>query len=320
MKYVKINSIKEIEYTGDVYNLHVQNNHNYSAEGVTVSNCHRFASEVTSDIVQKTINAKYKYGFTGTLPDDKSKTMTLLGLFGNLKTHIRTQELIELGLGTPLKVNSIILQYPDAIKNQIKKLKVFASQFKFLRELDIRNEFISNLSLALNGNSLVLFSMTDHGKELFTRIFLKKYPEFKGREKEILITGRKSYDFQKQYGVYFINGEDNAKTREKTRNVLEQAEDAILVANYAILSTGVNIRRLHNLVLASPLKSYTTISQSIGRLVRLHESKSEANIYDIVDDLGTRTFTGPFWRQYQERVTKSYNPEAIPIIERVLKL
>lgn len=97
-------------------------------------------------------------------------------------------------------------------------------------------------------------------------------------------------------------------------------DNNILVANYAILSTGVNIKNLHNLVLASPLKSYTTISQSIGRLVRLHESKNEANIYDIVDDLGVRKPSGPFWKQYQERLTKSYNPEGIPVKERVLKL
>lgn len=316
----KIKSITPIEYNGDTYNLHVNDNHNYFANGLNISNCHRFSSEITSEIVQKTTNAKYKFGFTGTLPDDKSKMMTLIGLFGNIKTHIRTQELIELGLGTPLKVNSIILQYPDNIKNDIKKLKRFPSQFKYIREYKSRTDFIANLTLKLRGNSLVLFSMTDHGKDIYTNIFLKKYPEFKGREKEILITGRKSYDFQKEYGVYFINGEDDAKTRELTRKIIEEEDNAIVIANFAILSTGVNIRRLHNLVMASPLKSYTTISQSIGRLVRLHESKTEANIYDIVDDLGTRTFTGPFWRQYQERLAKSYNSENIPVVERVLKI
>lgn len=227
----KIKSITPIEYSGDTYNLHVKDNHNYFANGLNVANCHRFSSEVTSDIVSKTVNAKYKFGFTGTLPDDKSKTMTLLGLFGNLKTHIRTQELIELGLGTPIKINTIIVQYKDEIKNQIKKLKQFQSQFKFIREYEPRNEFITNLALRLKGNTLVLFSMTDHGKNLFTKIFIKKYPEFEGREKEIIITGKKSYEFQKDYGVYFINGEDDAKTRELTRKVLEEPIKKITFEN-----------------------------------------------------------------------------------------
>lgn len=316
-----VKDVSELTKTLTISTWQSMQNFEGSLEGldfVMQDECHRFASEVTSDIVQKTVNAEFKYGFTGTLPDDKSKMMTLLGLFGAPKTYIRTQELIELGLGTPLRVNSIILQYSDETKNKIKKLKRFPSQFKFLREHEPRNEFITNLSSKLKGNSLILFSMTDHGKDLFLRIFKSKFPEVP--DEDIKITGRDSYEFQKKYGVYFINGEDDQKTREKTRLILEESEGATLVQNYQVLSTGVNIRKLHNLVLASPLKSFTTISQSIGRLVRLHESKSEANIYDIVDDLGTRTFTGPFWRQYQERLAKSYNPENIPVIERVLKI
>lgn len=316
-----VKDVSELTKTLTISTWQSMQNFEGSLEGldfVMQDECHRFASEVTSDIVQKTVNAEFKYGFTGTLPDDKSKMMTLLGLFGAPKTYIRTQELIELGLGTPLRVNSIILQYSDETKNKIKKLKRFPSQFKFLREYGPRNEFITNLSSKLKGNSLILFSMTDHGKDLFLRIFKSKFPEVP--DEDIKITGRDSYEFQKKYGVYFINGEDDQKTREKTRLILEDSEGATLVQNYQVLSTGVNIRKLHNLVLASPLKSFTTISQSIGRLVRLHESKSEANIYDIVDDLGTRTFTGPFWRQYQERLAKSYNPENIPVIERVLKI
>lgn len=316
-----VKDVSELTKTLTISTWQSMQNFEGSLDGVDFvmqDECHRFASEVTSDIVQKTVNAEFKYGFTGTLPDDKSKMMTLLGLFGAPKTYITTQELIELGLGTPLKVNSIILQYSDETKDKIKKLRRFPSQFKFLREHEPRNEFITNLSSKLKGNSLILFSMTDHGKDLFLRIFKSKFPEVP--DEDIKITGRGSYEFQKEYGVYFINGEDDQKTREKTRLILEESEGATLVQNYQILSTGVNIRKLHNLVLASPLKSFTTISQSIGRLVRLHESKSEANIYDIVDDLGTRTFTGPFWRQYQERLAKSYNPENIPVIERVLKI
>lgn len=219
MKYDKITQIKEIEKPKETYNLHVQDNHNYFAEGLNVSNCHRFASNETSQIVQKTSGAKLKFGFTGTLPDDKSKMMTLFGLFGKPKTFIRTQELIELGLGTPLNVNSIILQYPENIKSEIKKLKQFQSQFKFLREYEPRSEFITNLSLKLKGNSLVLFSMTDHGKEIYRKIFEKKYPGVP--EKDLKITGKGSFEFQEKYGIYFINGEDDAKTRERTRKILE---------------------------------------------------------------------------------------------------
>ena len=90
---------------------------------------------------------------------------------------------------------------------------------------------------------------------------------------------------------------------------------SILVANYSILSTGVNIKKLHNLILASPLKSYTTITQSIGRLMRLHPDKSEANVYDLVDDFGCYKPGGIFYKQYTHRKNTSYNSEEFPIKE-----
>jgi hypothetical protein len=90
---------------------------------------------------------------------------------------------------------------------------------------------------------------------------------------------------------------------------------SILIANYALLSTGVNLRKLHSLLLASPLKSYTTVTQSIGRGMRLHESKKVFSVYDLVDDFGVRKPGGIFFKQYQHRKNTSYNPEGFPIKE-----
>ena len=111
-----------------------------------------------------------------------------------------------------------------------------------------------------------------------------------------------------------MNGEDDAVTREKTRKILEHNDDAILIANYAVCSTGINMKKLHNLIFASPLKAFTTVAQSLGRLMRKHNSKTEANIYDLVDVFTNRHKpSGIFWKEFQHRVKKSYNPEGYPI-------
>ena len=141
----------------------------------------------------------------------------------------------------------------------------------------------------------------------------KKYPELILQNK--YITGKKSFDFQEQYGIYFLNGEDDAGTREKTRKILEKTEDTILVANFALLSTGVSIKRLHHLIMASPLKSYTTITQSLGRGMRLHESKDVFNVFDLTDNFGVYKPGGIFYKQYIHRKNTSYNPENFPIKE-----
>jgi len=94
-----------------------------------------------------------------------------------------------------------------------------------------------------------------------------------------------------------------------------EKQNQILVSGYQLLSTGVNIKKLHNMVLSSPLKAYTTVTQSIGRGMRLHETKSEFVVYDLVDDFGVRKPGGIFYKQYEHRKSTSYNPEEFPISE-----
>jgi superfamily II DNA or RNA helicase len=282
---------------------------------VITDEAHRFASEETSAIVQETVNCKYKWGLTGTLPEDPIMKMQLFGLFGMPKTYITSGQLIARGLATPIKINSIVFKYENQDKSVFKHAKVYAKQLKLVKEHEKRNEFIVNLTCKLrgHGNNLVLFSHTDHGKGLYLDVMKSLYPDVEVQNKDI--AGKKSFEFQEQYGIYFLNGEDDAKTREKTRKVLEDHDDAILIANYALLSTGVNIKKLHSLVLASPLKAYTTVTQSIGRGMRLHESKSEFTVYDLVDDFGWKKPGGIFYKQYEHRKNTSYNPEEFPIKE-----
>jgi len=285
---------------------------------VICDECHRFASEVTSDIVTKTTNCRYKYGFTGTLPDNPVQKMQLLGLFGLPKIYMTSRELIDRKLGTPVLINSIIFNYPKQAKSMFKSCGAYPKQLKFIKEYEYRNLFVVNLACKLQNNSLVLFSHTEHGKLLFIDTMKKLFPNVEVKNKDI--TGKKSFEFQQQYNVFFINGEDDTKIREKTRKILEISDNAILFANFQILSTGANIKKLHNLIFAAPLKSYTTITQSIGRLMRLHESKTEANVYDLVDNFGIRKPGGIFYKQYQHRLTYSYTPEEFPVRERYIDL
>lgn len=284
---------------------------------------HRFASEVTSEIVKSTINCKYKWGFTGTLPDDPTMKMQLLGLFGLPKTYITSRELIDRGLATPIHINSIVFNYSEMDKKIFKACSVktgraqsaYPQQLKFIKEHEKRAEFITNLTVKLRtqGNTLVLFQHTEHGKSMFYDVMKKLHPDVLVENKDI--TGKKSFEFQEKHGVYFLNGEDDAKTRENTRKILEEHNDAILIANFALLSTGVSIKKLHNLVMASPLKSYTTVTQSIGRLMRLHKDKSVANVYDCIDNMGMKKPGGIFYKQYEHRKNTSYNTEQYPINE-----
>lgn len=290
-------------------------------EYVMADECHRFASHETSEIIKNSYNSYWKIGFTGTVPDSLEAKMSLLGLFGIPKTYIRTHELIQRGLGTPIKINSIVLEYPKDDLNILRNEKTYQKKIKYIKEYEPRTAFVSNLcsKVKRTGNTLLLFQHTEHGKDIFKKIFSELFPNEDTPENK-QITGKKSFDFQKDHSLFFLNGEDDSKTREKTRKILEENDNAILVANYALLSTGVNIRKLHNMIFASPLKSFVTITQSIGRGVRKHSTKEIFTVYDIVDNTGVRKPTGIFWKQYMHRKEKVYAPEKFPVNETFWKL
>lgn len=105
------------------------------------------------------------------------------------------------------------------------------------------------------------------------------------------------------------------KLKMKIKKIEKQG--CILIANYATTSTGINIKNLHYLVFASPLKAFTTISQSLGRLMRKHKDKKESVIYDLVDDFGYKKHTGLFYNQYKHRLSSSYVPEEFEVEEKV---
>ena len=318
---MKIKAIRESLYNGDTYNLHIKDNHNYFANGILVHNCHRFASDVTSDIIQRCTDTPIRLGFTGTLPENPVDKMTLLGLFGEPKTIITSKELIERGLGCPVSIKSIILNYDNVSKAEFRECTDYQKQLQYIIDHQRRNEIIVRLCTRLslkNQNSLVLFQRTNHGKQLFIDIMKTLYPEVNVENKDIV--GKKSLEFQKQYNVFFLNGEQDSKTREEVRHILEDIPNAILLSNFSLLSTGVSIRALKNLILASPMKAFTTISQSLGRLMRLHKDKKEAFVYDIVDNFSFRKPSGIFWKQYQHRIESSYNPEDFGITETTINL
>lgn len=82
----------------------------------------------------------------------------------------------------------------------------------------------------------------------------------------------------------------------------------LLLPHTVPFSTGINIRNLHSVVLASPSKSRVRILQSIGRGLRIGDDKSEMTLYDIADDLKVGTHTNFTLQHFTERLN-IYNGE-----------
>jgi len=92
----------------------------------------------------------------------------------------------------------------------------------------------------------------------------------------------------------------------------ETVKNAILIASYGTFSTGVNVRRIHHVVFASPSKSRYRVLQSIGRGLRLHASKKVVYVMDLIDDAHQRSYVNYCYKHWAHRA-KFYQEESFPI-------
>ena len=107
---------------------------------------------------------------------------------------------------------------------------------------------------------------------------------------------------------FFVHGGVDTEDRELVRSITEQEENAIIIASYGTFSTGINIKRLHNVIFASPSKSRVRNLQSIGRVLRKGDNKVKATLFDIADDITYNSSKNYTLNHLMERV-KIYNEE-----------
>lgn len=247
---------------------------------------HLFKATSLKSIMEKLIDCKYRFGFTGTLDGSLTNKVTLEGLFGPVKQVTTSAELMDKGHIASLKIKALILQYNKDIRQATKKLN-YQDEMDFLVRHEKRNKFIRNLSLSLKGNTLILFQYVEkHGKVL-NDMLIAKEPDRK---------------------IFFVHGGVEGDDRERIRGIVERESNAIIVASYGTFSTGINIRNLHSVVLASPSKSRVRILQSIGRGLRIGDDKLEMTLYDIADDLRVNSHTNFTLQHFMERIN-IYNNE-----------
>lgn len=249
--------------------------------------CHQFKAKSLTSIMTKLVDCKYRFGFTGTLDGTETNKLVLEGLFGKAKQFVKTKELIDSDHLSAFKIKCLVLKHTDEEKKLASKMN-YQNEMDYIVGHNRRNKFIQNLTISLNGNTLLLFQYVDkHGKILYDMIS-KKVQE-----------GRK---------VFFVYGGTDADTRENIRSITENETNAIIIASYGTFSTGINIRNLHNIIFASPSKSRIRNLQSIGRGLRKGEAKDKAVLFDISDDLRHKSKVNYTLNHFAERV-KIYNSE-----------
>lgn len=100
------------------------------------------------------------------------------------------------------------------------------------------------------------------------------------------------------------------KERERVVNDFKEGKIQVLVATYDLLAEGFNYRPLNRLFLATPIKWRGLVVQSLGRVQRPCEGKTDAIVYDYVDEC-----IAMFVNQAEARLSLVYNEMGMPVTE-----
>ena len=259
---------------------------------VFVDECHLAKAKSLTGIMTKLHECKYRIGTTGTLDGSEIHQLVLEGLFATYKEVTTTSQLVKDKHLSKLHIKCLELQHP---KEQ-RRSRTYQEEMEYLATNRKRNLFISKLAATLDGNTLILAQYIE--KQLVPLCLIIK-------------------ELCEDRTVHLIYGATPTEDREKVRELVEKEKNAIIVASYGVFSMGINIKRLHNIIFASPYKSQIKVLQSIGRGLRLAEDKTECNLFDIADDMSynkNRNFT---LKHLEERVKiyskQEFDYEIVPI-------
>ncbi len=247
---------------------------------VLVDETHGARGNVLQELLTKHCkNIVHRFGVTGTMPEHPSEALSVRCAIGDVLDTIDAATLIEKGVLATIDISVVQMVedlteqyqlYVDAYEGADDELvdyktfkeKYFAdytSEKKFLAKKEERLEWIAGMvdSRRNAGNVLVLVQSVEMGRKLAA------------------ITPNSR----------FVYGDDDDKVREEAYALFAQNDGIVVYATYGIASTGLSIKRIHELLLIDIGKSFIRVIQSIGRGLRKAPDKQHINVWDICSDL-----------------------------------
>jgi superfamily II DNA or RNA helicase len=272
-------------------------------DALFIDECHGSRADVLAKLAKQCVNARFKIGTTGTLPTEKSDLLKIRSVLGDVIFELKSKELIDVGVLTKIQIANIIAKYPaDFVK--MNKSRSYPEEVKMVEEYEDRNKVLKLIidHTDQKHNILLLVNHLKHVK-LLQEWIEKEYPDKK---------------------VSIITGSVSGNERSEIRKGIEEEDGTILLATYATMSTGVNMPKLHDVILYSNSKSKIKVLQSIGRGLRKHKTKNQIVLYDVADDLSYQTRTGRvvdnyLMKHWKERMTY-YKEQEFPIITTTINI
>lgn len=238
---------------------------------VIVDECHRCAgspSQVT--MFYKVLNylrAKYKYGLSATVHRSDGMIRATTALLGNVKYTVPDEAVKEKTMQVticPVSTHTVI--GPSCV-NTDGTLN-YTRLINYLTENYGRNIAIWNTLQDHKGeSSLILSDRLEHLETL-----MEMLPSSM-RQDAVMISGK-------------MTSKKGKAEREAAIEQMRTGEKKYLFATYSLAKEGLDIPRLRYLYMATPVKDYAVVVQSVGRIARTFPGKEPPVCFDFVDNIG----------------------------------
>jgi len=263
----------------------------FNFDCVFIDECQGAKSTELQKLLEKCADTPYRFGTSGSLDKSLTHKTMIQGVLGPIIKVASTKELIDKKQLSPINIKCVILNHPKETKNLLKGNKEYDVELNYLVSCEKRNKFIRNLVLSLDGNTLVLYRLVEKHGDVLDKMFNEK-------------VGERRY--------FYVHGNTDVDEREEVRSIVEKSNNAIILASYGVFGAGINIKRIHNIVFASPSKSLVRVLQAIGRGLRVASDKSELLLFDIADDLSNNNKKKNFSYKHLVERLNIYTNEEFP--------
>lgn len=231
------------------------------------------------NVFQYLTNARMRIGMTGTL--DKSKKIHMArikSLLGVPIINVTNKQMIDRGVSAKPYIKLVPVDKPTNLEQQVgaiaqkqgvmggstADLMLYQIAYKIgVVQNQYRNNLIARLAIAtakqLNKQAvLIIVNSIEQGENICAELD----------------------QYQAEYA--FIQGKDDSDTREEALQRVRNGELKILIGT-KIIDTGIDVDAFKALILCSAGKSYISLLQRIGRVLRIRKDKKKVIIFDLFD-------------------------------------
>lgn len=277
---------------------------------VIVDECHGLRGNVLTKLLNEYgKHITLRFGVTGTLPKAATDAMSVRVAVGELRYTITAHELITAGHLAKLDIDIVQLEvdlkdeyaeYLDEFiptKDDPKPLTYRKFKDGYFPDYQAEKRFHQTEKIRLDWIASHIEQKRDQGKG--NVLCLVDGVKF-GKKLTKLIDG-----------AIFLHGPDKMKIRKEVYNLFKDHNNLVVIATVNIASTGLNIKRIFNMMFIDMGKSFIRVIQTIGRGLRKAPDKDHVDVTDICSDL-------KYSRKHTSERIKFYKEAEYPYTKRTV--